>query len=102
MRKKPLNQSRFKYISTTLLIVFVLFYLAFHAISGDRGVLALIKLQKRANEVRQEVDIVHAERLRLEHKVSLLQDKSLDLDLLDEQARKILGYSIQDEKVYRY
>ena len=44
--------------------------------------------------------MVSAERLRLENKVVLLRDESVDPDLLDEQARRLLGYVAEDETVY--
>jgi cell division protein FtsB len=37
--------------------------------------------------------------LQLEHHVNLMRGESLDLELLDQQARKILGYASPDEKV---
>lgn len=49
---------------------------------------------------RADLDIVHAERLKMERNVRLMRDESLDLDLLDEQARRVLGYADKDERVY--
>ncbi len=84
----------------TLAFVLLLAYFCYHAVSGDRGLLALMKLSNQVEQSRQELDNVNFERLKLEHRVSLLRDESLDLDLLDEQARKLLGYVGTDETVY--
>lgn len=87
-------------IAATLFILLLLAYFTFHAVSGDRGLLAFMQLSKKTEEARAELDIVKAERLRLERKVSLLRNDSLDLDMLDEQARVLLGYSAEGETVY--
>ncbi len=87
-------------ILPTLLFVVALSYFSYHAISGERGLLALIQLNQKIEQARSELDIVHAERIKLERNVRLLRDDSLDLDLLDEQARRLLGYAGKDERVY--
>ena len=87
-------------ILPTLLFVVVLAYFSYHAISGDRGVLAYLRLTQQMNQTRAELDIVHSERLKYERNVRLMRSDSLDLDLLDEQARRLLGYAGSDEKVY--
>lgn len=87
-------------ILPTLLFVVVLVYFSYHAISGERGLLALIQLSQKIDMSRADLDIVHAERLKMERNVRLMRDESLDLDLLDEQARRVLGYADKDERVY--
>lgn len=87
-------------IIPTLLFAVVLLYFSYHVVSGERGLLALIQLSQKIEQARLELDIVHAQRLKYERNVKLLRDDSLDLDLLDEQARRLLGYAEKDEKVY--
>lgn len=84
---------------TTGFLVLAVAYFGFHAISGDRGLLALAQLTKEVEVAQGELDRVRAERLHLEHRVSLLKDESLDIDLLDEQARKVLGFGLEGERV---
>lgn len=96
----PKARMGFHNILPTLLFVVVLIYFSYHAISGERGLLALIQLSQKIDQARSELDIVHAERLKYERNVKLMRDDSLDLDLLDEQARRLLGYADKDEKVY--
>lgn len=84
----------------TLLLVVILVYFSYHAISGDRGVLAYIKLSHKIEQARADLDIVQAERIKYERNVRLMRDDSLDLDLLDEQSRRLLGHAGKDEKVY--
>lgn len=84
----------------TLFLVLTFGYFFYHVISGESGLLSLIEVSKKVNEAKGELDIVSAERLRLENRVALLRDESLDPDLLDEQARRLLGYVAEDETVY--
>lgn len=74
-------------------------YFAFHAMHGDRGVLAWRHLDQKVREAHAELDAVRAERERLEHRVRLLHPQSLDQDMLDESVRRVLGYGRPDEIV---
>jgi cell division protein FtsB len=47
--------------------------------------------------MRQELENSRTERLSLERKANLLKSDSLDLDLLEEQAKNILGYAKPQE-----
>jgi cell division protein FtsB len=87
-------------ILPTLLFVVILIYFSYHAVSGDRGLLALIQLSHKIESARAELDVIHSTRLKLERNVKLMRSDSLDLDLLDEQARRLLGYADKDEKIY--
>jgi cell division protein FtsB len=83
-----------------LCCVLVLFYLGFHAISGDRGFVALFKEKKQLEVLKAELEDVKAEREELDLKVKRLSSHSLDLDLLDERARVVLGMAGKNEIVY--
>ena len=76
-------------------------YFAFAAVQGDYGVF-------RQVEIRAETAALQAERARLETELAQIQNRTrrlsdsfLDLDLLDEQARDVLGYVRADEIVIR-
>ena len=75
-------------------------YFLYHTISGDRGLMAMAKLSENIEIAQAKLDILSAEQNDLSRKTSMLRDESLDIDLLDEQARKILGYSKKDETIY--
>lgn len=91
---------RIRTVLTTLLFGLAISYFTYHALSGDRGVLAMLRLSNQIEDARKDLDDVHSERLYLQHRVNLLRTDSLDLDLLDEQARKVLGYAGSGEEVY--
>lgn len=103
MRKRirllPKRSGFLRRVSGPLLAVLVLFYLGFHAVSGERGVVALFKETRKLAELKEELTKVAAERTALEGKVRRLSSDSLDLDLLDERARLVLGLAGKNEVV---
>ncbi len=80
-----------------ILFVCALFYLAFHAFHGERGVFALFQNRHQLIEIEHDLAETKAQRMTLEKRVRGLRVDSLDLDLLDEQARSMLGLSKENE-----
>ncbi len=66
-------------------------YFAYHAVQGDRGLIAWWKLRYEIEKTNFELNEVTAEKQSLEHRVSLLRPASLDRDMLEERARLMLG-----------
>ena len=75
------------------------FYFAWHGVNGERGLLAWRSLQQEVSTARYEFDRVRGERETLEHRVHLLYDQSLDPDMLDESARRLLNFGLPDEVI---
>lgn len=82
-----------------MLVVFVLFYLGFHAISGERGILAWFKANHKLTVLEQELAEVKTKRETMQKRVDLLSGPEIDYDMLDEQARRVLGFAGQNEVV---
>ena len=66
-------------------------YLGFHFLEGDRGLRAWWGLSHRLELVRAEHDSLRAEREKLEARVALLREATLDRDLLEERVRRMLN-----------
>lgn len=77
----------------------VVAYFAFHAVQGDRGLIALGKLHGEVDQLQAQVLDVRDERMDIERKVFALRSDSLDPDLLEERARHMLGYGYGDETI---
>lgn len=77
----------------------VVVYFAYHAVQGDRGLLALGKLRGEVDTLQAEVLDVRNARFELDAKVTMLRVATLDPDLLEERARLLLGYGHTDELV---
>lgn len=72
-------------------------YFAFAAVQGNFGVFRRIQTEAQAAALRSDLADLDARVASLENKTRRISDAYLDLDLLDEQARKVLGYARGDE-----
>lgn len=75
----------------------VVVYFAYHAVQGDRGLIAMAQLRQDVSALQAQVLDVRAERMDLDLKVFALRPESIDPDLLEERARFLLGYGFKDE-----
>ncbi|MEI4486581.1 septum formation initiator family protein [Frigidibacter sp. MR17.14] len=76
-------------------------YFTFAAVQGDFGVFRRVQLNAEAKALSAQRDQLAAEVAGMENLTRRLSDDYLDLDLLDEQARVMLGYLRHDEIVIR-
>jgi len=74
-------------------------YFAYHAVQGDRGIIAWLVLHQQIREAETVATAGAAERATLERRVALLGPAGPDPDLLDERARIMLGLAQGDELV---
>lgn len=73
----------------------------FAALQGDYGLLRRIQIQSEKQTLIAERDRLRLETARMENLTYRLSDSYLDLDLLDEQARSVLGFMRSDEIAIR-
>jgi len=78
-------------------LLFIGAYFTFTAVQGNYGLFQRIQISAEADRLQAQLDTVQAEVARMEILTRRLSDDYLDLDLLDEQARAILGYVRVDE-----
>ncbi len=71
------------------------------AVQGEFGVMRRIQLNAEIEVLRAERDALQIELHAMENLTLRLSDDYLDLDLLDERARIVLGYLRADEVVIR-
>ncbi len=79
--------------------IFVIFYFGFFIVFGDKGLIQLFVLKKQISNkeaLKQETLIKMQAKKNM---VDGMKTNSLDTDLLDEQARKVLGYAGKNEVV---
>lgn len=74
---------------------------AFAAVQGDYGLFARVAIDAEAEALTAERDRLQQELARVENLTHRLSDDYLDLDLLDQQARDVLGYMRPDEVAIR-
>ncbi|MFO7805061.1 MAG: septum formation initiator family protein [Paracoccaceae bacterium] len=74
-------------------------YFTFAAVQGDYGVFKRAEIDAEARLMRDELTVLRAEVTRMENLTTRLSDSYLDLELLDQQARDVLGLIRADEIV---
>lgn len=74
-------------------------YFAFAAMQGDHGIFRRVQISADIAKLEVRKDELEAELARMQNLTERLSDTHLDLDLLDERARVVLGYLRADEVV---
>ena len=89
--------------ATVFLVLTVLLslYFAYAAVQGPSGILRRIQIQAETAELQTARDTLRADVARMQNLTRRLSDGYLDLDLLDERAREVLGLLRADEVLLR-
>ena len=77
----------------------ILAYFAVHAQTGGYGLLAKEQLERRIAVRTAALNELKGERERLERRVGMLHDGTLERDMIDEQALRALNVVTADEIV---
>ena len=92
-------RKRARHIAGPVLGACIFSYFVYHAVQGDRGIFAWLKLTQQVQDARGTLDSVSAEWEALERRTSLLRPDNLDPDMLSERARAVLGLAHPDDVV---
>jgi len=76
-------------------------YFTFAAVQGDYGLFRRAEIVAEERALQAQLDQIETQVARMENLTKRLSDKFLDLDLLDQQARDVLGMIRSDEIVIR-
>jgi len=74
-------------------------YFTFAAVQGDFGLFRRVEIQAESDTLARDLERLEHDIARMENLTRRLSDDYLDLDLLDEQARSVLGLARSDEIV---
>lgn len=96
-RNRPPLGALFYYLGALMLGL----YFTFAAVQGDYGLFKRIEIHAEEQALTTELASLQQEVGRIENLTTRLSDNFLDLDLLDEQARDVLGLIRADEVVIR-
>tara|TARA_B100000965_G_scaffold141431_1_gene117730 strand:+ start:391 stop:693 length:303 start_codon:yes stop_codon:yes gene_type:complete len=76
-------------------------YFTFAAVQGDYGIFRRAEIMGDTAKLKQELASLTKEVARMENLTKRMSDEFLDLDLLDQQARDVLGYIGNNEIAIR-
>ncbi len=93
-------------LSISAIVFFILMilaglYFAFAAVQGPSGILRRVQLEAETQELIAVRDDLQAKVDDMANLTRRLSDEYLDIDLLDERARAVLGVMRADEVVIR-
>jgi cell division protein FtsB len=80
-----------------VVLMFIGAHFTFTAVQGDRGLFQRIQVEAEAARLDAQLTAIRQDVARMEIVTRRLSDEFLDLDLLDQQLRDILGYVRADE-----
>lgn len=95
----PQKRPAFGAVLTGTIALCLGFYFTFAAVQGDFGVFRRVQATAEKEALIAERDRLRIEVARMENLTHRLSDSYLDLDLLDERARDVLGLIRADEIV---
>ena len=84
-----------------ILVFGILVVFGHSGLQGEHGYAALREAEALEGELTAELAQTRRTRAELANLVSRISEDNLDLDLLDERARAVLGYVRQEELVIR-
>jgi cell division protein FtsB len=93
--------ARFRPYLPTALLALLIFYFGVNGLTGERGLLHGQRREATLAERVRTLKALRAEREDLETKVRLLSDDNLSKDLLEEEARTMLGFAQPTDYVIR-
>jgi cell division protein FtsB len=85
--------------TTCALAAAIALYFVFAAVQGDFGLFRRAEILGEAEKLRTELASVQSDVLRMENLTRRMSDDFLDLDLLEQQSRDILGLARPDEVI---
>ncbi len=76
-------------------------FFGYAALQGETGLVEQVRLAREKTSLEAQLAALRDERQGMENLTRRLSERYLDLDLLDERARAVLGYVRADEIVIR-
>jgi cell division protein FtsB len=99
MWTRQTRRSPFRHLVLPVLTCGVLAYFSHHAVNGSLGLASKEKYEDEIVFLQKELTDLEMRRRALEKKTAMLRDGSLERDMIDEQARRLLGVTRANEIV---
>jgi cell division protein FtsB len=92
------NMKKLKAKIQVLLLIFLIFLIAYWTIFGDNGILKLRKIEQENEQVKVASEKIKAENERLKKEITLLRE---DRKYVEKVAREELGMTRKDEIIFK-
>ena len=99
MNKSVILKNRLILYFSFLITFFIFLYLVYFLVYGQRGLLQYFYLSKQNQEYNETLAQLTSENQYMSNRIKKLQPNTVDLDFLDEQIRKKLGFIDKNEIV---
>tara|TARA_Y100001970_G_C13581478_1_gene531042 strand:- start:62 stop:376 length:315 start_codon:yes stop_codon:yes gene_type:complete len=99
MNKSVILKNKIILYFSFLITFFISIYLIYFFVNGQRGLLKYFYLQKQNIEFNKTINILKIENDYYVDRIKRLQPNTIDLDFLDENVRKNLGFIDKNERV---
>ena len=90
---------RFNNIAGPLFGILLFTYFVYHSIQGQHGILAWRQLDIHITKAEATFSNLQEKQAELEQRVVMLRPGTLDLDMVEEQSRRMLNFTHQDDVV---
>ena len=99
MNRSVVLKNRIILYFSFLITFFIFLYLVYFLVYGQRGLLQYFYLSKQNKEYKETLVQLTSENQYMSNRIKKLQPNTVDLDFLDEQIRKKLGFIDKNEIV---
>ena len=99
MNKSLILKNKIIIYFSFLITFFIFLYLFYFLVYGQRGLLQYFYLSKQNQEYNETLAQLSSENQYMSNRIEKLQPNTVDLDFLDEQVRKKLGFIDKNEIV---
>jgi cell division protein FtsB len=90
---------RARHVIAPMIGALLVAYFGYHAVQGDRGLLAYLQLTQEIKKAQLSLELFRADRELIERRVALLRPEGIEPDMLDERVRVMLNFAHKDEVV---
>ena len=99
MNKSLILKNKIIVYFSFLITFFIFLYLFYFLVYGQRGLLQYFYLSKQNQEYNETLAQLSSENQYMSNRIEKLKPNTVDLDFLDEQVRKKLGFIDKNEIV---
>ena len=99
MNKSVVLKNKIILYFSFLITFFIFLYLVYFLVYGQRGLLQYFYLSEQNKEYNETLFQLTSENQYMSNRIKKLQPNTVDLDFLDEQVRKKLGFIDKNEIV---